>query len=86
MASDVVESLGLSRDRVGAEHLSGRLAVRCGAELLDEHAGSLADDYRSTFLAAAAASGIPGTTFEAAFPVDASVLNRLRQAFQNNRR
>ena len=86
VASNVVEALGLSRDRVSAERLSGRLAVRCGAELLDENAGRLADEYRATFQAAAAASGISGTTFEAAFPVEASALERLRRELQLNRR
>jgi hypothetical protein len=86
VASSVVEALGLSRDRVGAERLSGRLAVRCGAELLDSNAARLANEYRATFLAAARASGIPGATFEAAYPVDSSALERLRQALRGNRR
>jgi hypothetical protein len=86
VASSVVEALGLSRDRVSAERLSGRLAVHCGAELLDGSAGRLADEYRATFLAAAAASGISGTTFEVAFPVETSVLERLRLELLENRR
>ena len=83
VASGGVEALGMSRDRVTAEQLSGRLAVRCGAELLESGSGTLADEYRETFMAAAAASGISGRTFEAAYPVETSVLERLRQALRN---
>ena len=86
VASGVVESLGLSRDRVSAERLSGRLAVRCGAELLDRNDGGLADQYRMTFLAAAAASGITGMTFETAFPVEPSTMSQLRTALQERPR
>jgi hypothetical protein len=79
VASGVVEALGMSRDRVTAERLSGTLAVRCGAELLGTNAVSLVDDYRTTFMAAAAASGIAAPTFATAFSVDAGALERLRR-------
>jgi len=86
VASGVVEALGRSRDRVEAERLSGRLSVRCGAELLENAPNRMADEYRSTFLAAATASGIPGSTFDAAFTVEASALARLRQELFENER
>lgn len=79
----VVEALGLSGDRVSAERLSGNLAVHCGAELLDATAAGLADEYRATLLTAAATSGIPGTTFEVAYPVDTSALERLRRTLRD---
>ena len=86
VASSVVAELGLSRDRVSAERLSGRLAVRCGAELLEGNPDGLAEKYRTTFQAAAAASGISGASFEAAFPLDAGALERLRRELQLDRR
>jgi hypothetical protein len=82
LASGVVSALGFSRDRVNAERMSGRLAVRCGAELLEASSRALAGDYRATFLAAAAASGIAAPTFEAAYAVDAGVLERLRRSLR----
>jgi hypothetical protein len=84
VASGVVEALGMSSDRVTAEHLSGRLAVRCGAELLDASDAGLASEYRATLLAAAAASGISAPTFEMAYPVDPGVLARLERTLRDN--
>jgi hypothetical protein len=86
VASGVVAALGISRDRVNAERLSGRLAVRCGAELLADGGAGLADDYRATFLAAAAATGISGPSFETAYPVEANTLERLRRDLRDNTR
>jgi hypothetical protein len=84
VASGVVAALGMSRDRVNAERLSGRLAVRCGAELLADAGAGLADDYRATFLAAAATTGISGPSFETAYPVEANILERLRRDLRGN--
>ena len=65
-----------SADRVAAEALSGRAAVRCGAQLLDQSDSALATAYRDAFLRA---SGSPGS-FEATYPVSARVLEALREA------
>jgi hypothetical protein len=65
-------------DRVAAEALSGRAAVRCGAELLDQGDSALGTAYRRAFLRAAGSS----VTFEAAYPVSTGVLEALREAIR----
>jgi hypothetical protein len=68
-----------STDRVAAEALSGRAAVRCGAQLLDQSDPALGAAYREAFLRAAGARG----DFEAAFPVNERVLGALRDAISS---
>jgi hypothetical protein len=65
-----------SADRVAAEALSGRAAVRCGAQLLDQADSALGAAYRGAFLRAAGARG----SFEATYPVGDRVLAALRDA------
>ena len=86
VASNVVATLNLARDRIGAERLSGRLAVRCGAELLETQNPSLAEEYRMTFMAAAAASGVSAQAFEATYPTDERAMARLRRDIRENGR
>lgn len=84
VASNVVATLSLARDRIGAERLSGRLAVRCGAELLEAQGSRLAEEYRTTFMAAAIASGVAAQTFDAAYPVDERAMARLRRIIRED--
>lgn len=65
-----------SADRVAAEALSGRAAVRCGAELLDQGDSALGAAYRAAFLRAAGSRA----SFEATYPVSDRVLGALRDA------
>lgn len=61
-------------DRVAAELLSGRAAVRCGALLLDQAGPALGGAYREAFLKASGSRDV----FETAFPVSGEVLAALR--------
>lgn len=63
-------------DRVAAEQLSGRAAVRCGALLLDQADPALGQAYRDAFLRALGSRD----SFEAAYPVSAEVEAALRTA------
>jgi hypothetical protein len=71
-----------STDRVAAEALSGRAAVRCGAQLLDQSDTALGAAYREAFLRAAGARG----DFETAFPVSHRVLEALSDAINGTPR
>jgi len=68
----------LPDDRVAAEALSGRAAVRCGAMLLEVAAPSLGQAYREAFLRAAGSKG----AFEAVYPVPDQLLTSLREALR----
>jgi hypothetical protein len=68
-------------DRVAAEGLSGRAAVRCGALLLDQADPSLGRAYRQAFLRAA--GRVDG--FPEAYPVPDPVLAALAEAVRPGR-
>jgi hypothetical protein len=68
----------LPDDRVAAEALSGRAAVRCGALLLEATAPALGHGYREAFLRAAGSAG----PFEAAYPLPDQLVASLREALR----
>jgi hypothetical protein len=67
-------------DRIAAERISSRGAVRCGAMLLDAHAPAHGSAYRRFFVAAAGEQNGSSGRFEQTYPLDPSLLENLRQA------
>jgi hypothetical protein len=65
-------------DRVSAERMSSRGAVRCGALLLERHRPTWLEDYRRVFLRAAGESRSDAAAFERVFAVPEDLLAALR--------
>ncbi len=82
MVSNLVAELGVARDRVIAERISSRTAVRCGELVLTDGKPALLEQYRRTFLQYAPNVN-SSTTFESAFPADNRILRQIEQALGN---
>ncbi len=65
-------------DRVAAERVSSRAAVRCGALLLERHRPDLVAGYRAAFLGGVGESATDAATFERVFAVPPPLLAALR--------
>ncbi|MDH3456940.1 MAG: hypothetical protein OER90_08865 [Gemmatimonadota bacterium] len=80
LASELTERMQIGvGDRVFAERVSSRAAIRCGAMLLDRHVPNLTARYRELYLAATSEDGRGAEAFRRAFPVDALLLRELRE-------
>ncbi len=80
LVSGLVERMGThAGDRVSAERVSSRAAVRCGALLLERHAPGFVDQYRRLFLDAVGEDESTPEAFLRRFPVDATLLAVLRE-------
>jgi hypothetical protein len=76
LVRETVVRLGLTHnDRILAERLSSRGAVRCGGMLLERHFPALVADYRLAFLTA---MGAPERDFDEVFSVADSLLDAVR--------
>lgn len=79
LASDLVAELGVARDRVVAERISSRAAIRCGAMILRSVKPDMLERYQAIFLQYAP-NVSSSTTFESAFPADRRILREIEQA------
>jgi hypothetical protein len=80
LATELTERLQIGvADRVFAERVSSRVAIRCGAMLLDRYVPDLTAAYRELYLAATAQEARGEDAFMRAFPVDALLLRTLRE-------
>ena len=85
LVSDLVARRGSAAgDRVLAERISSRAAVRCGAILLEENVSEFSDPYRRLFLDAIGEPGSSEQAFQRAFPVDARLIQALRSELALN--
>jgi hypothetical protein len=80
LVSQLTEQLGIGAgDRVFAERMSSRAAVRCGALLLDRHAPRLAPAYRRLFVSMSSGASQQGNdAFARTFPADPALIAELR--------
>jgi hypothetical protein len=85
LVSELVESRGIAAgDRVFAERISSRAAVRCGELLLQQHAPEYAEHYRGVFLSQLGQSGSSRDAFERVFTVDAGLMEALTLSLGGN--